>query len=135
MRLKTCIIAVLSLFLSNAIAAELTIPPEKSVVEFKTKLGVVTFAHQKHADLKITECKTCHHKIEPADTVVKGCHECHKPQPKGSKEPPPPDQPPYDKTAFHTRCIGCHEYTVAQGMTAGPQKKKCKLCHIKPPKQ
>ncbi|NNJ96259.1 MAG: cytochrome c3 family protein [Gammaproteobacteria bacterium] len=135
MRLITTMIFVLSSFFGSAMAEELTIPPEKSVVEFKTKLRVVTFAHQKHADLKITECKTCHHKIEPADTVVKGCHECHKQQPKDKKIKPKEGEPPFDKTAFHTRCIGCHEYTVAQGMKAGPPKKKCKLCHIKEKKQ
>ena len=135
MRLITIMIFVLVSFVGSAMASELTIPPEKSVIEFKTKLGVVTFAHQKHADLKITECKTCHHKIEPGDTAVKGCHECHKPQPKDKKIKPKEGEPPFDKTAFHTRCIGCHEYTVAQGMKAGPQKKKCKLCHIKQKKQ
>ncbi len=135
MRLITNIIIVLSFFLGSASAAELTIPAEKSMIEFKSRLGVVTFAHQKHADLKITECKTCHHKIEPGDTVVKPCQECHKQQPKDKKIKPKEGEPPFDKAAFHTRCIGCHEYTVAQGMKAGPQKKKCKLCHVKPKKQ
>lgn len=130
MHLKIYLFALLTMFLSNAIAAELTVPSDKATITFNTKLGVVTFAHEKHAGLKITECKTCHHKIEPADTVVKPCQECHKPQPK-SKEPVKEGEAPYVKTAFHTRCIGCHEYSVAQGMVAGPQKKKCKLCHIK----
>jgi hypothetical protein len=135
MRIRLAFIALLSLLLGNVTAAELTIPPEKSIITFKTKLGNVTFAHEKHAGLQITECKTCHHKIEPTDTVVKGCHECHKPQPKGSKAEPAEGEAPFTKTAFHTRCIGCHEYSVAQGMEAGPQKKKCKLCHIKEKKQ
>ena len=135
MRLITIMIFVLSSFFGSAMAAEFTIPADKSVIEFKSRLGVVTFAHQKHADLKITECKTCHHKIEESETEVKPCHECHKPQPKDKKIKPKEGEPPFDKAAFHTRCIGCHEYTVAQGMQAGPQKKKCKLCHIKPKKK
>lgn len=131
MHLKIYIIAVLSLFCSNAMAAELTVPPDKAVILFDTKLGKVTFAHEKHAGLKITECKTCHHKLEPTDTAIKPCHECHQHKPKGSKGTAKTDAPPFTKTAFHTRCIGCHEYTVSQGMEAGPLKKKCKLCHIK----
>jgi len=135
MRLKIYIIAVLSLFFSNAMAAELTVPPDKAVIKFDSKLGIVTFAHEKHAGLKITECKTCHHKIEPADTAVKACHECHKPKSKDKKAEVKPDEPPPIKTAFHTRCIGCHEYSIAQGIEAGPSKKKCKLCHVKQKKQ
>ena len=134
MQLRTYIIVLLSLFFSNALAEELAIPPEKAVITFDTKLGTVTFAHQKHAGLKITECKTCHHKMEPTDTAVKPCHECHKHKPK-DKAKADGDEPPFTKSAFHTRCIGCHEYTVAQGEQAGPLKKKCKICHVKPPKK
>jgi hypothetical protein len=112
---------------SNAVAAELTIPDDKAVIQFDTKLGAVTFAHAMHASLSITECTTCHHKMEPGDTAVKPCHECH--QHKSD------ENAPKTKKAFHTRCTGCHEYTVAGGQHAGPVKKKCRLCHIKPPKE
>jgi hypothetical protein len=125
MRLKVFIIALLTLFTSNVMAGDLPIPEDKAVIQFETRIGVVTFAHQKHADLSITQCITCHHEIKPTDTVVQPCHECHKPK---SKEPAK------SKVAFHERCTGCHEYTVAGGQHAGPLKKKCKLCHIKPPK-
>ena len=136
MRLITYVVTLLLLCISNTVSAELTIPSDKAVIQFNSKLGVVTFAHEKHAGLKITECKTCHHKIEPADTVVKACHECHKPLPKGQKKAEVKEgEAPPNKTAFHTRCIGCHEYTVSQGMEAGPLKKKCKICHIKQKKQ
>ena len=118
-------VGVLSLA-GNVSSGELTIPDDKKVIQFKTKIGVVTFAHEKHASLTITECKTCHHKMMPEDTVVKPCHECHAKKdaeaPKASK-------------AFHKRCTGCHQYTVEGGGHAGPLKKKCKLCHIKPPKK
>ncbi|MGD8801592.1 MAG: cytochrome c3 family protein [Gammaproteobacteria bacterium] len=123
MHLRIIFIALLSLLFSNVIAGELTIPQDDAVIQFETKIGVVTFAHQMHASLSITECKTCHHKLEPADTTVKPCHECHQHKKDG--------EAPKTKTAFHTRCIGCHEYTVADGGQAGPVKKKCKLCHIK----
>jgi len=125
MRLKVFIIALLALFTSNAMAEELTIPEDKMVIQFETKIGIVTFAHKMHAGLSITQCTTCHHDLLPADTLVKPCHECHKHK---SKEPAKA------KKAFHNRCTGCHEYTVAGGQHAGPLKKKCKLCHIKPPK-
>ncbi len=122
MRINIFIIALLSLLASNVMAHELVIPADKAVIQFESKLGTVTFAHQKHAGLSITQCTTCHHKMQPDDSVVKPCHECHQ---KKSEDTPKA------KTAFHTRCIGCHEYTVAGGQTAGPVKKKCKLCHVK----
>ena len=122
MRSKVFIMFLFSLFVGNAMAAEINIPEDKQVIKFETRLGIVTFAHEKHAGLSITECTTCHHKLEPADTAVKPCHECHQHK---SKEPTKAMK------AFHARCTGCHEYTVAGGNIAGPLKKKCKLCHIK----
>ena len=99
------------------------IPADQAVIQFDTKLGVVTFQHQKHADLSFTECTTCHHTFKPeAGETVKPCHECH------GKDAA---DAPAAKSAFHTRCTGCHEYTVSQGDPAGPLKKKCKLCHVK----
>jgi hypothetical protein len=100
MRIKILIITLLALFGSNVIAEELTIPEEKDVIQFETRIGIVTF-------------------------LVKPCHECHQHKSK---------VPSKTKTAFHDRCTGCHEYTVAGGQHAGPLKKKCKLCHVKPPK-
>lgn len=126
MRSKIFIMFLFSLFVGNVMAGEISIPEEKEVIKFDTKLGIVTFAHKKHADLSITECSTCHHDLELNDTVVKPCHECHQHK---SKEPAKA------KTAFHNRCTGCHEYTVAGGQNAGPLKKKCKLCHVKPAKE
>jgi len=125
MQKKLFFATLLLMFLSNGMAAEFTIPEDKAVIQFQTKLGIVTFAHQKHSGLSIAECTTCHHKIQPEDTVVKPCHECHKHDAKSK------DVLKTSK-AFHTRCIGCHEYTAAGGQNAGPLKKKCKLCHIKP---
>lgn len=105
----------------NAFGEQPVIPADKAVVQFETKLGVVTFDHQKHADLSFTACTSCHHTWKAGETV-KPCHACHQ---KTSGESPAA------KTAFHTRCIGCHEYTVGEGEAAGPLKKSCKLCHIK----
>ena len=105
----------------NALAEEPAIPADKAVIQFETKIGVVTFNHQMHADLSFTECTSCHHTWKPGETI-KSCHACHE-QKDGES--------PAAKTAFHTRCIGCHEYTVGKGEPAGPQKKMCKLCHVK----
>ena len=127
MHLKIFTFALFFLVAGNIQAAELSIPEEKTVIQFDTELGVVTFAHAMHAGLSITECTTCHHKMEPGDTSVKPCHECH--QHKSD------ENAPKTKKAFHTRCTGCHEYTVAGGQHAGPVKKKCRLCHIKPAKK
>ncbi len=106
----------------NILAAEIEIPADKNVIQFETKIGIVSFLHQMHAGLSITECTTCHHKLQPRDTAVQACHECHKEDSK---------KPVKTKTAFHTRCTGCHQYTVDGGDNAGPVRKKCKLCHIK----
>ena len=122
MRIKTFVIMLLLLFFSKVLAEGLVIPEDKTVIQFETRLGVVTFAHEKHAGLSITRCTTCHHEIQPADSVVKPCHECHHHD---------STEPSKAKIAFHTRCTGCHEYTTAEGQTAGPLAKKCKLCHIK----
>lgn len=126
MRLKVFITVLAALFASNAMSEGLVIPEDKAVIQFETKIGIVTFAHKMHAGLSITQCTTCHHDLLPADTSVKPCHECHQHK---SKEPAK------TKTAFHDRCTGCHEYTVAGGQNAGPLKKKCKLCHIKQPRK
>jgi len=62
-------------------------------------------------------------KGEPED-----CHNCHHTkQEKGEEASKSMD-------AFHTRCQGCHEYTVKSGKTAGPVK-KCFLCHEKKKKK
>ena len=105
----------------NVLAEEPAIPAEQAVIRFDTKLGVVMFNHQMHADLSFTECTSCHHTWKPGE-AVKSCHACHQ-----NKD----GESPAAKTAFHTRCIGCHEYTVGKGEPAGPQKKMCKLCHVK----
>ena len=120
--LKLLVGVITLLATGSAFSTEMVIPDDKKVIQFDTKLGVVTFAHEKHAGLSITECKTCHHKLEATDTVIKPCHECHEDKATEVLKA---------KNAFHTRCTGCHEYTVAGGQHAGPLKKKCKLCHIK----
>ena len=115
------LLTVLAMCVGAAQANEATIPDDKAVIPFETKLGIVTFQHSMHAGLSTTECSTCHHTWEGSGPV-KACHECH-----AKKDA----EAPAAKKAFHTRCIGCHEYTVAEGMEAGPLKKKCKLCQIK----
>ena len=124
MRVSALVLILFAMFAGSAMAECITIPEDKKVIRFDSKLGDVTFAHKKHADLSITKCTTCHHKQQPSDHVMKPCRECHKHNAAES-------DPPKTKTALHTRCIGCHEYTIASGVPAGPVKKKCKLCHVK----
>lgn len=109
----------------NAASEEPVIQTEQEVIEFQTRLGIVIFRHQMHASLSATECITCHHTFKAEEGPVKPCHACHEHTKKSA------DDAPKAKTVFHTRCIGCHEYTAEQGDTAGPLKKKCKLCHVK----
>ena len=115
--------ALLGLYAVNGVTGELTIPDNKAVIEFDAWPGAVTFAHKKHAELSITKCSTCHHKMLPEDTKVKACHKCHKDTVKRKT--------PKAREVFHTRCTGCHEYTIAGGQDAGPKRSKCKLCHIR----
>ncbi len=126
-------------YVGGAVAQAPAIPGDKDVIKFESKLGLVTFQHKKHADLKIAECKTCHHTFKAeAGEAVKPCHECHKKKGPGAKggetkvaAAPGEKVPPPAKDIFHKRCTACHEYTAQQGQQAGPIKKKCKLCHIK----
>ena len=122
MRFKVLIFVVLSMLVRSATAECLTIPENKKVIQFDSKVGAVTFAHQKHADLSITQCTTCHHKHQPGDEVMQPCHSCHR----HNVDKDDNTAPPRTKTVFHTRCIGCHEYTIASGEPAGPVKKKVK---------
>ena len=124
MRFNRVMIVLIVVYATAVPAMEMVIPDHKSVIVFDSKLGDVPFAHRKHAGLSITSCTTCHHKHLPTDTAVKPCHDCH-------KHKAGDDDPPKTKTALHTRCIGCHEYTIASGVPAGPVKKKCRLCHVK----
>jgi hypothetical protein len=115
----------LACYAGTAASEPPAIPPDKDVIEFQTKLGIVSFKHQMHAGLSSTECTTCHHTFKPEEGAVKPCHACH------AHDAESADAAPKTKTAFHTRCIGCHEYTTEQGEPAGPLKQKCKLCHVK----
>jgi len=123
MRTLFLILTLLIGYSGSAVSEEIPIPADKATIQFDTKLGVVTFMHQNHADLSSTECTTCHHTFEGAagESIIP-CHDCHKKKRAES---------PAAKTAFHTRCVGCHEYTAEKGEQAGPVKKKCKLCHVK----
>lgn len=121
---------ILGLLLMPVVAAAMeaaTIPDDKAVIIYKSKKGVVTFNHYLHATLRVTQCGSCHHTHEEGQPI-KRCSECHKKKktmiegfsviaPKNSK-------------AYHTRCKGCHKYTLEElEKPAGPTK--CKLCHIK----
>ncbi|MGD8630783.1 MAG: cytochrome c3 family protein, partial [Gammaproteobacteria bacterium] len=61
MRVILMMLAVFAAATGAVMAEEPQIAPDQAVIQFDTKLGVVTFMHQKHADLSFTECTTCHH--------------------------------------------------------------------------
>jgi len=113
---------LLSLGCATVMAAE-QIPADKEIIYFdRSKMGVVTFMHKMHSTLEGVNCTTCHHTSRGAGQP-EDCHNCHQPVPQG--------EVPESGTAFHTRCRGCHQYTVDSGKKAGPVK-KCTLCHIPP---
>jgi len=99
------------------------IPADKEVIVFEhSKLGPVTFLHKMHSKLDDVNCETCHHTTQ-GGSEPEDCHNCHKPkQAEG--------EAPKSIEAFHTRCRGCHQYTVDSGGHAGPVK-KCTLCHVR----
>ncbi len=99
------------------------IPADKEVIYFeRSKMGIVTFMHKMHSTLEGVNCITCHHTVRGKDQP-EDCHNCHQSEPQGDV--------PESGVAFHTRCRGCHQYTVDAGKKAGPVK-RCTLCHISP---
>jgi hypothetical protein len=118
------LIAVLSLVcLSVGFAEQREIPADKEVIIFEhSKLGPVTFQHKMHSQLDDVECETCHHTTQ-GGSEPEDCHNCHKPKDAQGEAPK-------SIKAFHTRCRGCHQYTVDSGKHAGPVK-KCTLCHVR----
>lgn len=113
----------LSLMLLTALAASAspTIPPDKEVLTFSTKLGVTVFNHKLHTT-RAEKCETCHH-AQDVKQPIQPCHQCHTKD--GSEEAPKV------KDALHLRCQGCHEENLKAGNPHGPIKKECKLCHVK----
>jgi hypothetical protein len=118
------LIAVLCLVgLSVGYAEQKEIPADKEIIIFEqSKLGPVTFQHKMHSQLDGVECETCHHTTQ-GGSAPEDCHNCHKPKTAQGEAPK-------SIQAFHTRCRGCHQYTVDSGKHAGPVK-KCTLCHMK----
>ena len=121
MRPVLTILIMACLWSVDTAAMQSSVPPETSVIVFRTMLGRVTFMHHMHADLSFTKCASCHHTYE-GQGRVKRCHECHDRAGRVA---------PASKKVFHLRCIGCHEYTAKTGGRAGPGKTKCMLCHVK----
>ena len=120
--MKTLITIFIFLYSSIAVAAD-QIPPDKEILYFdRAKMGAVTFMHKMHSTLDGVNCTTCHHTAR-GNNQQEDCHNCHQPDPQGDV--------PESAVAFHTRCRGCHQYTVDSGKKAGPVK-RCTLCHIKP---
>ena len=120
--MRLLISLALTLFFMGSVAAEVPIATDKEVISFPSKLGTVTFRHKAHSDMTTTECSTCHHTYAAGDPAVKACGDCHIKKSKTA---------PSKMKAFHLRCQGCHQYTVDQGLKAGPVKKQCKTCHVK----
>ena len=126
----------IALLASGSAVFALDMPADKDIIIFHSKtMGKTTFYHKKHSTLEDVggvlkvECKTCHHTQE-GDAAVKPCKECHAKKKGGKME----NAPKY-KDAYHLRCRGCHKYTMEEmKKPAGPDK-KCKLCHVKPPKK
>jgi hypothetical protein len=125
--LKSLILGLLFVPVLGVAMETETIPDDKAVITFESKKGTVTFFHALHATLRVTECGSCHHTYEPGQ-AIKPCSDCHKKQ--KTKIEGFSVVAPKNSKAYHTRCKGCHKYTMEElKKPAGPTK--CQLCHIK----
>ena len=114
-------LTTLLLLLAFAVAqAAPTIPSDRVVIKFQTKLGIVTFQHNAHT-ARSNNCQTCHH-THAGTGQPRACHSCHTHE--GTNDiPKVPD-------VIHLRCQGCHEANLKAGKPHGPLVKECKLCHV-----
>ena len=126
MRVFNLVLLALSMLPTMVMATE-TIPDDKSVIVFESKKGNVTFNHALHGTVRGIECKSCHHTYKDGEPI-KPCADCHKQ--KDSEVAGFSVLAPKNSKAYHTKCKGCHKYTLEElHQPAGPTK--CKLCHIK----
>ena len=124
--LKSLILGLLFVPLIAVALEAADIPDDKAVITFESKKGTVTFNHTLHATLRVTQCGSCHHTHETGQ-AIKPCSDCHKQ--KKTKIEGFSVIAPKNSKAYHTRCKGCHKYTMEElKKPAGPTK--CKLCHI-----
>ena len=105
--LTLAIVMALALTSETATATEVNKVNIPTVVEYPTKMGKVTFDHNKHQ--QVDDCSSCHHTGD--NTQCKSCHGTDK-------------KIPSAKTAFHNQCKGCHSESKL-----GPTS--CKGCHIR----
>ena len=127
MRISQLLVLVFSFLPMVGLSAAEGIPDEKAVIQFDTKLGVVTFNHTLHASLRTNECESCHHTHEEGKPF-QPCSDCHKK--KNTTVEGMSVVVPKNSKAYHLKCKGCHDYTMKElEKPAGPTK--CKLCHIK----
>lgn len=113
-------VVLLALAAAVGLALAATAPDTVPLDKVKDKMAPVVFPHKLHAVDQKFECKICHHKdADPAKAVV-SCYNCHKAA--------AVDKTPDAKTAFHTRCKGCHTQKQATNPKAPT---KCMDCHKK----
>ncbi len=107
--LALTVVIVILFACTTAIATttETSKPATPSVIEYPTKLGMVTFDHNKHQHA--ADCLSCHHTGDH-----KKCKSCH-----GIGK-----ETLSAKNAYHKQCKDCHNKSE-QGPT------KCKQCHIR----
>ena len=117
---------VLAAFLAAVgLAIAATAPDTVTLNKVKDKMAPVVFPHKAHAVDQKIECKTCHHKdADPAKAVV-SCYNCHKAAADAATKAPDA------KTAFHTRCQGCHKEKAAANPNFKGPTTKCMDCHKK----
>lgn len=131
MRMKSRYIIVsliFSVFLATSMAWSQDKQADSGIMNLKSKeFGrhyehSVKFDHYLHEN--ILRCRVCHHDFNVFSNRNEGkgskCSGCHKK--KLTKEIPIPLL-----TAFHEKCIGCHENYINWGRKSGPIM--CGFCH------
>lgn len=97
-------------------------PDTVTLDKVKQTQAPVVFPHKAHAETQKIECKTCHHKDADPTKAATSCYNCHKAAADAATKAPDA------KTAFHTRCQGCHKEKQATNPKAPT---KCMECHKK----
>jgi|GEM_PF-551548 len=101
----------------GAVARSAKTPPKS--VTLASKIGDVTFLHEKHSEELKISCSECHHMMHKEKDKM-ACKDCHKTTTDGSLSAL--------KEVFHKTCKSCHDQKVKEsGSRRIPTR--CNACH------
>jgi predicted CXXCH cytochrome family protein len=116
---KLVLISIILLFvLGDAMGVEVSIGPEKIILQTESARKPAAFPHRQHQES--FGCTYCHHAKDEI-MVIDKCENCH------NLDISNPEVNSFKKAA-HKMCKDCHKRVNAQGKEAPI---KCSGCHIK----